>query len=141
MATNAKQSELVPLEISSDGGTTWKVLVCRRSSTFNHDTAINEEATDCGTATSPGNNTFGWDFDGVANTSPTSGSQVSWKDLLALATAKTKIKARNMAGTLGAEWYQAGDVYISSLRQTYATGTSVGFSGTFRGVDDLDITP
>ena len=141
MATNAKQSELVPLEISEDSGTTWLVLVCRRSNTFNHDTAINEENTDCGLVTSPGNNSFGWDFDGVVNTAPTSGSQASWKKLLTWAAAKQKLQVRQMAGTLGAEWFQGGEVYISSLRQSYATGTSVGFSGTFRGVGDLDITP
>jgi hypothetical protein len=141
MATNEKQSSLVPLEFSEDAGVTWLVAVCRKSNDFNLDVTINEEETDCGTALGVGEVKWGFNFDGIVNTAPTSGSQASFKKFLTWANSKTLLQVRQQAGSAGADWYKQGSGYLSGIKANYQTGQTVSFSASFKGTGALDITP
>jgi hypothetical protein len=142
MAETTLQSNLVPLKISTDGGTTKKSIVCKKGFTFNHETPITEENTDCGVLIGLGSNKWSFDVEGVVNTTPTSGSEVSYEDLLGIANAQTQIDVYldHPSGS-GTDVYASGDAYITNLRFTNQVGSLHTFTATITGTGTLDITP
>lgn len=142
MATTTLQSNLVPLKISSDGGTTYKSIVCKKSWTFNHSTSTTKEETDCGVLLGIGANEWGFDIEGVVNTTPTGGSEVSAEDLMSLASAQTALKVKlDYPASAGTDLYAVGDCYLTSFKITNSVGSLMTFSGTLSGTGTLDITP
>lgn len=142
MATTV-QSNLVPIAISSDGGSTYKNIVCKKGYTFNGSTSTTKEETDCGTFTGLGANEWSFDFDAVVNTTPSSG-EFSYEDILGFWVAQTALKVKVQyptSGSPGGDFYMQGDVYLSSLTQTNSVGSLIQFSGTFSGTGTLDNTP
>lgn len=142
MATTV-QSNLVPIAISSDSGSTYKTIVCKKGYTFNGSTSTTKEETDCGVFTGIGANEWSFDFDGIVNTSPAS-TEFSYEDLLGFWSAQTALKVKVQtptSGSPGVDFYMQGDVYLTSLTQTNSVGSLIQFSGTFTGTGTLDITP
>lgn len=143
MAVTTLQSNLVPVALSSDSGTTYKTVTCKKGWTFNHDTSTTVEETDCGSLTGLGSNTWSVDFEGVMNTSPAS-TELSAEDILGFASAQTSLLIKVQyptSGSPGTDLYAQGAGYITNLRITNSVGSLMSFSFTFSGTGTLDITP
>ena len=59
------QSNQIPLALSTDGGVTYKNVVCKRAWNFAGTTAVNAEETDCGVSKGLGAPDWTMDFEGV----------------------------------------------------------------------------
>ncbi len=75
------QGSVQNIEIDTAGGSSYKTLVCLRTSSVNSTVTVNEDETNCGKLTSVGDPGFSFSFDAVCEVAPTI-SQVSYKDLL-----------------------------------------------------------
>lgn len=141
MATTTLQSNLVPLKISTDSGTTKKSIVCKKSWTFNHDTSTTEENTDCGVLLGLGANKWGFDVEGVVNTTPAS-TELSAEDLLGIAHNQTLFLVYlDYPAAAGTDLYASGSAYLTNLKISNAVGSLMTFTGTISGTGALDITP
>lgn len=134
------------IEIDVAGGSSYKTLVCLRTSSVNSTATVNEDETNCGILKSIGDASFSFDFDAVCETAP-SGSQITYKDLLTVLVAKTKITVRFQSPAIGAisagaVYYHQCEAYVTdlTLNQDAAGGAYVNFSGTITSTGTLDIT-
>lgn len=142
MAVTTLQSNLVPLKISTDGGTTKKAIVCKKSWSFEGDTPTSEENTDCGVLLGLGSNKWGFPFEGVVNTTPTALSEQSAEDLLSIWHNQTLIKVYlDHPAAAGTDIYASGDAYITNFKIVNSVGSLMIFSGQISGTGTLDITP
>jgi hypothetical protein len=143
MATTTLQSNLVPIAISTDSGSTYKNIVCKKGWTFNHDTPVSEENTDCGSLVGLGANKWSFDVEGIMNTTPAS-TELSAEDLLSIANAQTLVAIRAQyptSGSPGTDLYVQGSAYITNLKITNAVGSLMSFTATVSGTGALDIAP
>lgn len=135
------QSKSIPLMISLDGGTTYQMVVCKRASNFNGTTATNSEDTDCGTFSSQGSPSWNVDFEGAVNVTPTTGTELSFAQLLAAWNNGTRIFIKFQTGNgLGSQVYVQGAAYISDFAFALSTGSLAAFSFTAQGDGLADIT-
>jgi hypothetical protein len=141
------QGSVQNIEIDVTGGSSYKTLVCLRTSSVNSTVTVNEDETNCGKLTSVGDPGFSFSFDAVCEVAPTI-TQVSYKDLLTATVNKTKITVRfqnpTVAGaSIGTVYYHQCEAYITdlTLNQDAAGGAYVNFSGTIQSTGTLDITP
>jgi hypothetical protein len=141
MAVTTLQSNLVPIKISIDGGTTKKSVSCKKSWSFNLDNTISEEQTDCGVLIGLGVPKWNFDVEGVVNTTPGS-TEISAEDFLGLANNQTlfDVFLDYPAGT-GTDLYATGKAYLTNLKITNSVGSLMTFTGTISGTGTLDITP
>lgn len=142
MATTTVQSNLVPIAVSTDSGSTYKNVVCKKSWNFNHETSTTSEETDCGTLTGIGSNTWSFDVEGVMNTTPAS-TELSAEDLLSIAHNQTNVLVRAQyptSGTPGTDIYIQGSAYITNFRVVNTVGNLMTFTATITGTGVLDIT-
>lgn len=135
------------IEIDVAGGSSYKTLVCLRTSSVNASATVNEDETNCGKLTSVGDASFSFDFDAVCETAP-GGSSISYKDLLTVLVNKTKITVRFQNPTvtgssIGTVYYHQCEAYVTdlTLNQDAAGGAYINFSGTITSTGTLDITP
>lgn len=143
MAVTTIQSNLIPIEISSDSGTTYKKLVCNQTWKLGQSVSVSEEETDCGTLVGLGSNKWSFDAAGVLNSTPES-TEISHEGLNTLFAAQTLILVRAQypaSGSPGADLYAVGSAYITSLEVDKSTGSLMKFTATFTGNGVLDITP
>jgi len=136
---NSVQARVIPLRISTDGGTTKKILVCLQESGFSASTATTEEISQCGTHAGVGGNTWEYTATIIINTTPGATTEVSYEDLLALWNAQTQFLVYDNHPTDGTAWYQSGTVLITSLSKTGGAEGLVKASVTLKGVGNLDI--
>jgi hypothetical protein len=87
------QGSIQNIEVDFAPTSTYKTLVCLRTSSVNTTVTVTEDETNCGKLTSVGEPGFSFTFDAVCETSPTV-SQATYKDCLTAITAKTKVKVR-----------------------------------------------
>jgi hypothetical protein len=142
MAASNLQSNLVPLLISTDSGTTKKTLTCLVSANFSGTTTTTEEETQCGTFTGMGANKWEMSFDAVVDITPTSGTQLSFEDMLGIWHNQTEVQVTMQypaSGTPGSDFFLQGDAYVSALGAAVQVGSSMKFSGTLKGNGALDI--
>lgn len=141
MATTTLNGNDVPLKISTDGGTTYKSIVCATSSDVKMSRDIKEKETKCGKLTTVGNLTWSVDVSGVINTTP-AGTEVSYEDLLGIivnnTTTLAKIESPVAAGT---DFYIQGTVVMTNLDLATPSGDFAEFSCTLTGSGTVDITP
>ena len=140
MAVTTLQGKLIPLKISTDGGTTKKSIVCLIDSPFESDKAINREQSQCGTHTSLGDQTWGWDVTGLVNLTPTAASEVSYEDLLALHVAETQaaVFMDYPVGT-GTDFYMSGNAWISRIRLENPVNGLARFTARLEGDGTMGI--
>lgn len=135
------QSKSIPLMISLDGGVTYQMVVCKRASNFNGTTATNSEDTDCGTFSSTGSPAWNVDFEGAVNVTPTTGTEISFAQLLAAWNNGVKVYLKFQTGNgLGSQVYIQGGGYISDFAFALQTGSLAAFSMTIQGDGLADIT-
>ena len=81
------------IEIDFAPTSTYKTLVCLRTSSVNTTVSVTEEETNCGKLTSIGEPGFTFSFDAICEVSP-SASQATYEDCLAAIVNKTQVKVR-----------------------------------------------
>ena len=133
------------IEIDVAGGTSYKNLVCLRTSSVNTTMDATTEQTNCGVLTSPSEPQMSLDFDAICETSP-SISQVSYEDLLTAMVNKTLVAVRVQnpvvsGSSAGAAYYHAFSGYITDLTMNQSTTEFVNFSGTIQSTGTLDVDP
>lgn len=101
-------------EFSTDGGTTWKQLICITDWNFDIDTPLTEEDTFCGAATGMGIPKGKGSANFVAEFAP-SGTQVSMEDIVGWEINKTALNFRAQTPTTGTP---GSDLYIASTGPT-----------------------
>jgi hypothetical protein len=133
------------VEIDVAGGSSYKNLVCLRTSSVNTTVDSTTEQTNCGPLTSVADATMGVDFDAICEVSP-SGSQISYEDLLAAMVAKTLISVRVQnpvvsGSSAGAAYYHQFLGYVTSLTLNQSTAEFINFSGSVTSTGVVDVTP
>lgn len=135
------QSNQVPLALSIDGGITYLNVVCKRGFNFNGTTSVNPEETDCGISKGLGAPDWTMDFEGVVNTTPNAGTEISAKQLLDTWQNQvlSYIKTQTGAGT-GGNLYIQGSGYVTDYAIQNQVGNLLAFTFTFNGVGAVDTT-
>lgn len=131
------------IEIDVAGGTSYKNLVCLRTSSVNTTMDATTEQTNCGVLTSPSEPQMSLDFDAICETSP-SIAQVSYEDLLSAMVNKTLVAVRVQnpvvsGSSAGAAYYHAFSGYITDLTLNQSTTEFINFSGTIQSTGALDV--
>lgn len=141
---NSIQGELAPIQLSSDGGLTWKPLVCLETSNVPLATTVNEVETNCGVAVGLGAIKFNPAGSAVAEASPTA-QQVTYKDLLGWQVNKTlimfKVEYPGSGGQYGANFALSGTCYVTSTDLTAETGKVITFTYTLTGTGVVNTNP
>jgi hypothetical protein len=133
------------VEIDVAGGSSYKNLVCLRTSSVNTTVDSTTEQTNCGPMTSVADATMSIDFDAVCEVAPTI-SQISYEDLLAAMVGKTLVAVRVQnpvvsGSSAGATYYHQFLGYITSLTLNQSTTEYINFSGTVTSTGIVDVTP
>jgi hypothetical protein len=133
------------VEIDVAGGSSYKNLVCLRTSSVNTTVDSTTEQTNCGPLTSVADATMSIDFDAVCEVAPTI-SQISYEDLLAAMVGKTLIAVRVQSpvvtgSSAGATYYHQFLGFITSLTLNQSTTEYINFSGTVTSNGIVDVTP
>ena len=133
------------IEIDVTGASSYKNLVCLRTSSVNTTMDATVEQTNCGVLTSPSEPQMTVDFDAICEATPTI-SQVSYEDLLAATVNKTIVTVRVQNPTItgssvGTVYYHQFAGYITDLTLNQSTTEFINFSGTIQSSGTLDVTP
>jgi len=134
------------VEIDFAPTSSYKTLVCLRTSSVNTTVSVTEEETNCGKLTSIGEPGFTFSFDAICEVSP-GASQATYEDCLAAIVNKTQVKVRFQNPTVtgasvGTLYYHQCDAFFTdlTLNQDAAGGSYINFSGTIQSTGTLDIT-
>lgn len=129
------------------GGTSYKPLVCLRTSSVNTTMDSTTDQTNCGVLTSPSEPQMTIDFDAICETAAATLStpSVSYKELLNAMVNKTlvAVQVQNPVVTgssAGAYYYHQFSGYITDLTLNQASAEFMNFSGTIQSSGALDIT-
>lgn len=131
------------IEIDVAGGSSYKNLVCLRTSSVNTTMDATTEQTNCGVLTSPSEPQMTVDFDAICETAPTV-AQVSYEDILAAMVNKTLVTVRVQNPTvtgasLGTVYYHQFSGYVTDLTLNQSTTEFINFSGTIQSTGTLDV--
>lgn len=131
------------VEIDVAGGSSYKNLVCLRTSSVNTTMDATTEQTNCGVLTSPSEPQMTVDFDAICETAPTV-AQVSYEDLLSAMVNKTLVAVRVQNPTVtgasvGTVYYHQFSGYITDLTMNQSTTEFINFSGTIQSTGVLDV--
>lgn len=138
------QGSLQNIEIDVAGGSSYKDLVCLRTSSVNSTVDSTTDQTNCGVLTAVGFPQMSLDFDAICEVSP-SGSQVSYSSLLSAFANKTLVTVRVQnpvvtGASTGAAYYHQFAGYITSLTLNQSTTEFINFSGTIASTGTIDVT-
>jgi predicted secreted protein len=132
------QGKDVTLQISEDGGTTWKTLICLDTLTVDLTMDLNERPTRCGikVGVSPTKGTM--TGTSVSDDAP-GGTEVSHQKLLDLITAGTKFDVKAVH-TTPAKFYAAAKAYLTSLSAQAPSDDLLDFNWTMNMTGVIDVT-
>lgn len=138
------QGSLQNIEIDAAGGSSYKNLVCLRTSSVNSTVDSTTDDTNCGVLTSVGSPQMSLDFDAICETAP-SVAQISYSTLLSAFANKTLVSVRVQnpvvtGSSAGAAYYHQFYGYITSLTLNQATAEFINFSGTIASTGTIDVT-
>lgn len=138
------QGSLQNIEIDVAGGSSYKDLVCLRTSSVNSTVDSTTDQTNCGVLTAVGFPQMSLDFDAICEVSP-SGTQVSYSSLLSAFANKTLVTVRVQnpvvtGASTGAAYYHQFAGYITSLTLNQSTTEFINFSGTIASTGTIDVT-
>ena len=129
------------------GGTSYKPLVCLRTSSVNTTMDSTTDQTNCGVLTSPSEPQMTIDFDAICETAASSLAtpSVSYKELLSAMVNKTLVTVQVQnpvvsGSSAGAYYYHQFSGYITDLTLNQASAEFMNFSGTIQSSGALDIT-
>lgn len=139
------QASGIPIQLSTDNGVTWKTLICLKNYNVPITRSTNESETFCGKSVGLGALSFNPQGNAVVSTTPDV-DEVTLVNMLQWITGKTVLKfrtaypeANGSAGSIGDEFYIAGDCYVVSVNAIFATNDVVNFDFELRGFGELDI--
>lgn len=128
------------------GGTSYKPLVCLRTSSVNTTMDSTTDQTNCGVLTSPSEPQMTVDFDAICETIAASlpTPSVSYKELLSAMVNKTLVTVQVQnpvvsGSSAGAYYYHQFSGYITDLTLNQASAEFMNFSGTIQSSGALDI--
>jgi len=128
------------------GGTSYKPLVCLRTSSVNTTMDSTTDQTNCGVLTSPSEPQMSLDFDAICETIAASlpTPSVSYKELLNAMVNKTLVTVQVQnpvvsGSSAGAYYYHQFAGYITDLTLNQASAEFMNFSGTIQSSGALDI--
>jgi hypothetical protein len=134
------------IEIDVAGGTSYKPLVCLRTSSVNTTMDATTEQTNCGAFTSPSAPQMSVDFDAICETDPAGlpTVSISYEEVLNAMVNKTQVAVRVQNPTVsgasvGTVYYHQFMGYITDLTLNQSTTEFVNFSGTIQSNGALDI--
>lgn len=136
---NAKD---MPIELSFDNGSTWKILVCLKSINIPLTVPVTEEETYCGTKVGVGQVKFNPAGEAVCETRPLT-TEVSFDDLVEVMNAGTSFlwRVRNpTSGSVGFGLYLSGSCKCTEATLTGEAGGLVNFTFTLTGEGTLTTT-
>ena len=133
------------VEIDVTGGSSFKNLVCLRTSSVNTTMDATTEQTNCGVLTSPSEAQMTVDFDAICETAPTV-AQISYEELLNAMVSKTVVNVRVQSpvftgSSYGAVYYHQFLGYVTDLTLNQSTTEFINFSGTIQSTGALDVLP
>ena len=139
------QGSLQNIEIDVAGGSSYKNLVCLRTSSVNSTVDSTTDQTNCGVLTAIGEPQMSLDFDAICETAP-NGSSVSYKSLLTAFANGTQVSVRVQNPTVtgsseGTAYYHQFEGYITSLTMNQATTEFINFSGTIASTGEIAVAP
>lgn len=141
---NYVQSSANPLELSFDGGTTWKTLVCITNYNRNLAATVTETDTlNCGTLQGVGSPKFDFSGEAVTDITPTA-TQVSQEDLEGVLLTSTTILARHRypsTGSISSLLYLKGSVIVESVNQKNAPNDLIKFDFSLKGTGLPELAP
>lgn len=136
------------VEIDVANGTSYKPLVCLRTSSVNTSMDATTEQTNCGVLTSVSSPLMSIDFDAICETAPGSFTtpSISYEDLLSVMVNKSLVAVRVQNPTVtgssvGTVYYHAFSGYITDLTMNQSTTEFINFSGTIQSTGALDVDP
>lgn len=131
-------SELI-WSYSTDAGSTYKVVVCKKSANLDGSRNVNTEETDCGVYKTFGPSNWKLNYTGVVDTAPDTG-EGSWTELLTLFEANTAFMSK--FATSGNEPFITGTGKLASLQvSAESSNDTVKFTAAFEFSGAVDITP
>jgi len=133
------------VEIDVTGASSFKNLVCLRTSSVNTTMDATTEQTNCGVLTSPSEAQMTVDFDAICETAPTV-AQISYEELLNAMVSKTLVNVRVQSpvftgSSYGAVYYHQFLGYVTDLTLNQSTTEFINFSGTIQSTGALDVLP
>jgi len=135
------------IEIDVAGGTSYKPLVCLRTSSVNTTMDATTEQTNCGAFTSPSAPQMSVDFDAICETDPGGlpTVSISYEEVLNAMVNKTQVAVRVQnpvvtGSSVGTVYYHQFMGYITDLTLNQSTTEFINFSGTIQSNGTLDIT-
>ena len=138
------QGELAPLYLSSDGGVTWKTLVCLETYKVPLATTVNESETNCGVAVGLGAIKFKPTGTAVMEAAPSAG-MVTYEDMVKWQTQKTLLMFKTEYPGSGAQYGQnialSGTCYVTDTTGTFQTGQVIKFDFTLNGTGLVNTNP
>ena len=139
------QGSLQHIEIDVTGQSSYKNLVCLRTSSVNSTVDSTTDQTNCGVLTAVGEPQMSLDFDAICEVSP-SGTQVSYNALLSAFASASLVSVRVQNPTVtgsseGAAYYHQFEGYITSLTMNQATTEFINFSGTIASTGEIAVAP
>lgn len=138
------QGELAPLSLSSDGGITWKTLVCLETYKVPLDTTVNEDETNCGVAVGLGAIKFKPTGTAIMEVNPDS-TMVTYEDMVKWQTGKTLIMFKTeypaSGGQYGKNIALSGTCYVTATGGTFQTGKVITFDFTLTGTGLVNTNP
>ena len=135
---------LVLNEYSTDGGSTWKTIVCEDTSQISHTASDSEKKTKCGTFTTTSLNAVAITGSGVAGGN-LSGTQASFLDIANLVKNMTPVDLRRQnaaSGSIaaGEVTYFLGTGKFTEATETSSTEESVAFNWAWKSSGDYELT-
>lgn len=138
------QASANPLELSFDGGTTWKILVCPTNWTRNLAATLTETDTlTCGTLQGAGAPKFDFSGEAVTDIDP-SATQCSQEDLENVLLTNTAILGRvryPSSGSMSSLLYLRGTLLVESVNQKNSANDLVKFDFSLKGTGLPTLAP
>lgn len=136
MAQTAVQGSVSLFEISRDGGTTWKYLVCEQSNNFNGTADTTEESTKCATFIGIKKPKYEAGGSGVVNITPDDG-EISYKEMQEIFDTNEEVNFRLESPVIGviakgAGYHHSGKGFFDTLNITSEEGSLVKFDWSFK---------
>lgn len=137
--TNEIQGDVVGVWASTDGGTTWKEIVCAENTGVDGSRDVNSKRTKCGVIKGYGPASWQITGSGAANSAPGTG-KASSQDLIGWFNDETPLTMKVAHATDAALYYRSGAGQLSKYTETANSGDAVAFDFTFDISGALTIT-
>lgn len=117
-----------------------KEIVCGENIRISFAMDVKKKNTKCGVLKSTSVPDYSMDFTGAANTTPTSGSEISAQELATIADAGDAIYVVVKHRADPTKYYRQGIGYLSKYDEDIPEGDLVSFSGTIDITGAIDLT-